>query len=303
MHLFSRLVIIIAFLCIVSKPALALEQKNFVEAKILEHMSVVPKGAQRVPMLTIELHNSCSGSAQLNAVMLEHLGLGNVSDIESMAGWIGDKRVTRSVSSFIDRRFITLRFQKVLLRPCETVSIDILVSFSPEAAAEGNHRFMIRDAKNIDIQGASVTLQSTQPKLAKVVAGESAAHVTVVELALPFPLSFGPKRIVSRFRIESDTKKDQLLEAITLTNNGSAKDADLQKLFVENAKGERLSDIASSLDGDKVRFHFSDPFVLKSGSEHLFIVRSDIRSSRRRTIEFTVEDPEDIEIRNVPRSY
>ncbi len=125
--------------------------------------------------------------------------------------------------------------------------------------------------------------------------GPAQGTLSVGYVSIPLPLTYGSNRILSRFSLTADRSNDHLVTAITLTNEGKAHNADLQNLFITSSDGKRLTDIVTSLDGDTLRFDFDPALRIGKNSGRMFVLRGDIRASRRQTIEFRIQEPSDIE--------
>ncbi|MDD5623429.1 MAG: hypothetical protein PHI23_01825 [Candidatus Peribacteraceae bacterium] len=132
-------------------------------------------------------------------------------------------------------------------------------------------------------------------------AGEAVGSVTVGDLPLTGSVTYGAGRIVARFTLTAEGTRNQRVEAMTLTNRGSARNADLQNLSLENGRGRRVTPVMSRLDGEHICFLFDPPLVLTPHQTQVLQVRADVRASRRRTIKFLLEEASDLlveEVRN-----
>ncbi|MDP7247685.1 MAG: hypothetical protein QF741_03625 [Candidatus Peribacteraceae bacterium] len=121
------------------------------------------------------------------------------------------------------------------------------------------------------------------------VSGEEVGLIEVTYLPWLRRITYGPRRTVLRFSIKADEKNDHRIRAITLTNEGTARNFDLHNLSLPGSR------VVSYMSGNKVRIVFSPPLKLKKNQERLMTMKADIRASRRRTVKFVIKEPSDIE--------
>jgi len=258
----------------------------------------VPRGAMRVPVLNLRLRASCASNVFVHSIEVQRRGLGNIQDIAAVYAVSGDRRLTRARKITNRKGTTQLRFRSFSIPACEYRDVSVLVDFSPDAAISGEHRFILTRASAIDAGSASVLVERMRGRsLRRAVrrtVSRTQGSISVDYLQLNNSIRYGSNRTVARFRLGADGRDDHRIYAITLTNQGTADDQDLQELFLE-AGGRRVSDIKASMSGDQVKLVFSPPLELRKSSDRLFSLKADVRSGVRRTISFIIEEPSDIE--------
>lgn len=251
----------------------------------------VPRGAQRVPFLSLAMTAGCDADVDVREVTVVHDGLGESADLLRVYATDGKRRLTRSRSIDASDRTATLRFfPELTVKACASKTIIIAADIAPDAAAAGEHTLSVE-------LGTDVAVRLSVPEVAPVatVRPKSVGAVAVTFLDLLQPLRFGNSRTLARFRLEADGAADQEIHAITFTNDGKATDDDLRTLRVQNRRRETLTQTAASMDGDRVRLTFDPPLRLDRNDEILLELKGDVRASNRRTVRFTLEEASDLE--------
>lgn len=292
MHIARTFVLLAALLAPASlfaaEPSLTVTQRS------ASHGSI-PKGAQRVPFLTLTLEAACGADATVTELTVAHEGLGDSADIERVYVTEGRRRLTRSASIDASDRTALLRFRPALtIKGCGTRTINIAGDFASTAVAAGEHRLYVASPGGITTS-AVVTLSGRIEERPSVVRPKSVGTVSVSFLKLLQPLRYGNGRTLARFRLEADGEANQEIYAITFTNAGKASDKDLQNLSVRNRRGKFLTNVATAMDGDRVRLTFDPPLRIDRNDEVLLELKGDVKASNRRTVRFTIEEPSDLE--------
>lgn len=255
----------------------------------------VPKGAQRVALLTLSITAPCSDDVILRHIRLKHEGLGSVQDIDRIYALNGFVRKT-SGRSFTSNGFTTLHFRQTMIPACETMELQIAADFSQNASAGSQHSVRLLSAQDFAVRGdAEVYLRNMQQvkRVQTQVIAYDTGTVNVEYRRLTTPVRYGKNRIVSRFVLEPDLKHNQKILQLTLTNNGSVQGNELRNIFITNSRREPLSTVISTMDGDKATFFF-DNLVLEKGKSYLFQMRGDVHASSRETVQFIFDEPSDI---------
>jgi hypothetical protein len=262
-------------------------------------LSTVARGATRVPMLTLTLEASCAAEVPLRSITLYHEGLGQPRDLSAVYLQEGVKRVTRaSVPAQRDGK-ITLRFRGFALKPCEERTLIVMTDLSAEANTGGRHMLALRAGTDIDAGDASVSVTSARA-ITQASAGATAqGTIDVSYLNLQRRVDYGSDRIIARIKLEADSESRHLIDAITFTNDGKARDADLRNLWIGSTRKERLSATLEQLDGDTARMIFEEPLLLDRNASVTLELHADVRASRSRTIRFEIQEASDIEARAV----
>jgi len=254
----------------------------------------VPLGAQRVLMLQLQLTADCSGPVDVRSVSLQRRGLGANDDMKGVYIAEGHRRVS-SVRPIARRDgSVHVYFRTLSLRACEKKTLMVFANFSSNASITGEHRILLTD---IDAGASAVhTLRrETRPSDSRMrTVGVPVGQISVDYLRLTTPVRYGNHRLISRFRLTADNRSDHRVHAISFTNTGTASDADLQNLSIE-FRGRDVTTVATHMDGDRVRLAFEPPFLLRKNHTLQFGLRADVRASRKRTIQFVIEEESDIE--------
>ncbi len=262
---------------------------------LAEHPSAsVPPGAQRVVMLELTFRASCSGDVAVHAVTLTHAGMGALRDVASVYAVHDGQRISRGRALSSGDGTVTLTFRPSLVVPaCGTQEGVIMANFSSDAAATGEHRLALLTAGDIDAGDARVTLEGSAAAPVRRTVGATQGSIAAELLPLLQRVTYGDRRTVARLRLTADGTYDQELQAIMLTNDGSARNSDLQNLTLESSRGQVLARLPTLRDRT-APFVLPSPLFLQRGAVVLLTVRADVRASRRRTIAFTLEEPGDL---------
>lgn len=260
----------------------------------------VPLGAQRVEMLRLKLTASCGADVPVFALTFTHDGAGEASDLARVYALEDQTRITRSaVPGSRDGR-VTVRLRSFSVPRCGVRTLSILADVASTAAAGGEHRLSLRTAADaqtsaaVHIEAPENAPSAAQSPVARPV-GPARGTITAVFLSIPLPVTYGGNRTIARFRLTADGADDHLVTALILTNDGKAKSGDLQKLFLTGSDGRRLTDILPMLEGSTARFTFDPPLRLDRNADRVLVLRADVLASRRRTIDFVLEEESDIE--------
>ncbi len=256
----------------------------------------VPLGAQRVPMLTLRMTASCAKDVHVVSLTLQHQGLGSPQDIAGLSAFFKGVRRSRSAVPSGRRGTATLTLRGVAVPACGTLSVDILGDVKSTAASSGEHAFSVLWAGNVvtDPTVPVVLNLAGDAATRTIPVGNAVGTVTADALPLPSTLTYGSARTIARLRLTAKGD-DRQLTAITFVNDGSARDADLQNLFLETSGHTRLSPTIPALQGDRVRVELQPPLVLRRNEARLVQLLGDVRASRRKTVRLLIQEPGDIE--------
>ncbi|MFA7681933.1 MAG: hypothetical protein WCX61_02795 [Candidatus Peribacteraceae bacterium] len=256
----------------------------------------VPPGAQRVPMLELTLSASCEADIRVASLTVQRRGLGSREDIDAVYLMSGTDRVSNAQSIANRDGTVQLRTTGLFIEACTSKTFVVAVDFSENAAIAGEHRFIFVGPRGVDAGDATVRVRygDTVSRVVRRTAGLSIGIISVENLRVFTSPTWGSQRILARLQLESDGRDDHAISAITLTNNGSARDRDLQNLFIQAGQGMASQRIVT-MDDDHVRFVFDPSLLLQKHTRRILVVRGDVRASRSRTIDFVVEENSDIE--------
>ncbi len=297
----------------------------------------VPPGANRVNMLELKFKARCGGSdVSLKSLALKRKGMGNYRDIKYIYAMHDQTRLSGMHRLNRRDGRIRLRVRSFTIPACEEKTIMIYADFYASAQNAGEHRIVLQSADDIVSSATDIKIfekssratseeeevdsdrlecgsrglymmgsrfSSTEAgqcgaEAATVsVGGEEVGEISVEYLKLLRRVTYGPRRTVARFILRADEKDDHKIRAITMTNEGSARNKDLHNLWLPGSKTSRY------LEGDRVRIVFDPPLIIRKNHERLMTLRADIRASRRRTIKFVVDEPADIEAEVIRGRY
>jgi len=254
----------------------------------------IPLGAQRVPMLTVALKAACTSDVTLRSIRVSHSGLGSTTDIERVYAVDANRRVSRAAGLTRNPAEALLRFGSFKIPACQTKTLNIVADYSPTADVQSEHALSIGsfDAIYADTEDIGGNVETrTQPTR---VAPTTQGTVEVEYLPQLSSVLYGPNRTLLRMRLTAEGD-DVLIRSITLTNDGKARDADLKNLSLGTRTGT-LSNTLATMDGDKAVFTFDPPLLIEKGQDRQLQLNADVRASRKKTIDFEVGEPGDIDV-------
>ena len=255
----------------------------------------VPPGSQRVPMSSFVFSASCQSDVLVEGMQVYHRGLGAQQDVLSVYALVDGRRLGRARSITNRDGRVFLRFRRFIIPACGTSTVVLYANFSASASVAGEHRLELRSESDV-LASVPVFLRrsSTNDRFVRT-SGRTVGSVAFEYVDLTSPIRYGRNRLVSRFRLEADRTDHHLIRSIRMRNLGSAQGMELQNLFLESNRRERLTRVTPFLDGDFVQLVFDPPFLLKKSHKKLFGLRADVRAKSRKTIQFVIEEPGDID--------
>ncbi len=151
----------------------------------------VPRGAQRVPLLSVVFTVPCSGDATLSSLTIRHTGAGDAADIDGVYVEQAGKRVS-TVATFT-HGLTTPRLRNLVLPRCTETRLEVMGDVSETAAPDGVHVFRYVSA---ELHGAfPVQVMASVPAgVLNVRAGDSLAQTRVDILPLLLPITYGTQR-------------------------------------------------------------------------------------------------------------
>ncbi len=266
-----------------------------------QQSSGAPRGATRVPFLNLTFSASCDEDVTLNSVEVKHGGLGNSDDLSSVYVFSSSRRVSRAVQFDTNSQRATIRFLRGIVIPkCDVVTMQLFADISRDADPSGEHTISIPSATSIQSSAAHVNLQASEPSVV-VTKPKVEGSIEVRMLPADKRPRYGSRARVARIQLSSDNQSAHKIESITLTNRGSARSLDLQQIYLENSRGEQISNIISKMDEKYITFRFDPRFVLPRSTTVIWNVRGMVRGSITKTFQFTVEEASDITAEAVKR--
>ncbi|MBM3230948.1 hypothetical protein FJZ28_01325 [Candidatus Peregrinibacteria bacterium] len=256
--------------------------------------TTVPPGAQRVPMLRLRMTASCAADVSVDTVRVLRKGLGSNADISAVYFYHRGSRISQAREIANKNGSVDFALRTVIVPACETEELMLYADFSATASAAAEHRFELAD-DGVAALNANVRIDHRRGAYIRKTSGAPVGQIAVGYLDLNQSIRYGSRRLVLRFTLEADSGDDQVVSAITFTNQGSARDEDLQNVYVD-FRARSISTVASSMDDDTVRVEFSPPLLIERGQKLSFGLRADVRSGYSRTVRFVVEEPSDIQV-------
>lgn len=253
------------------------------------------RGSQRVGMLDLTFKAGCDGDAVLETLTVHHRGLGDSNDIARIYALQDGRRITRSRSFDTKNRTAELRFRGMTIPACDEATLTIAADIASDAEVSGEHALSLRTPSDITLASGEATLRSASSSLSVRTAPVSKGVITASYPDLRGnTIRFGKNRLVGRIKLEADRESDHFIHAITITNDGKAREADLSNIGFFAGDGTKLSSV-SSMKADAIHFLFKDPIVLRKNQSRQFEIRASVNASRRKTVRLLIEEPGDIE--------
>lgn len=257
----------------------------------------VPKGANGVAMLSLDLKASCEDDVEIDNLTILHEGFGQTSDIAGVYVAVDGARQSRRRSIDSEDQTAEVRFiTPLVVQKCETVTLDVVADFNSSATVSGEHNLVVELPSDISSNAKSVDgnfpLRGNTFKVAAVTSGQvdatyrtvSPDEVKVGETATP----------LARFELEADAVEDQTIYSITMEQAGTASDADVANLKVRRVDGTVISNTVASLVGDRATFVFDPPLTIKQGDSVTLEVVGDIVGGASDTVILQFEETSDI---------
>ena len=255
-----------------------------------ERTRTIPPGAQHVPMLHLYMQASCDSAVTLEALNLQRRGLGDRRDIQSLYAVSGYQRLTRLRGVTSKDGSVQLRFRRLTIPPCQTLDVQILADFQPDSAVSGQHALVLRSVET----DAVVRFQEDATIAPVRTAGITQGTIRATMLPLHGRVRVGGRRIVARLQLRAEGQGNHMVSAIRFTNAGSARNADLQNLYIQSGYRSSVFTVVPSMIGDTVTVPIQPPLQLSRGQSRIVTLRADVASGARRTLRFILEEPSDI---------
>jgi hypothetical protein len=258
-------------------------------------------GSQRVPMLTLAVQASCDASVGIESIQVRRRGLGQSTDISAVYAMANGTRLNRS-SQLNRAGFTQLRFRNLTVAACEKLLIQVMADFAEDAQIAGEHWFEVVSPSDIATTATSVKLLSGKEQVRRSTGGGPSVGVISVEYPrLLTTVRYGAGRTVARLRLSADGSNDHAIHSITLTNDGSARNSNLQNIVLRAGRNRHISAVLRQMQKDKVKLVLKPPLLLSKNQSRLLEVQADVRASRSRTLKLIIEQSSDIEAQVVRR--
>jgi hypothetical protein len=259
----------------------------------------IPLGAQRIEMLKLDIFASCDSDLTVRSITLTHKGKGDLQDIARVYALSNGQRISRARGFSGRDPKLLLELRRFTVPACKTRTVSIAADFAVDAASSGEHQLVFDIANDVDADGVLMFPDWEAEGPLRRIAPKAEGTVSVEYLSITTPVSYGSRRIVSRIRLKADNTRDVAVRSVMLLNRGSARNTDLQNLYLETSRGTARTETVESLDNRTVTLVFTEPLVVERRAEVVLHLRADVRGRSNRTMRFEVEEPGDIQLEAV----
>ncbi len=254
----------------------------------------IAPGMQRIPMLDIMIDASCTSDVALYDLTVRRKGLGLNSDIDRVYVMSNGKRISRTRQVSNNRGDISFHFRNQIIPACGSKTLSVFADFSTSASIAGEHTFVIENEYDLGSSASKIILdKGPMVYPTKRTSGRVIGTISVDYLNVTSPVRYGNNRTIQRFVLEADNRTHHIIESITFTNEGSARNADLQDLYLQAGR-KIMTNILPWMEGDRITFYFDPPVSLRKNHRRKFELKADVMASRSRTIRLEIEEPSDI---------
>lgn len=262
----------------------------------------IPNNASSIPVTKLDLTASYQSDVTLNSLTLRLQGLVNSSDISRV--WVTDETGVRlgNLASMTSENFATLTFptSPVIIRSGSTKTLTVLVSLASSVSTGKTFSLGLASASDVTSTAEKVVLSGSIYGNLMSTSGYQMGTFTFTPQATSGTYDIGSTGVeIGRFQLshnDNSTKKNALLQQITLRNEGTATLVDsVEKLYLDYA-GQKLT-ASAVLDGRYVHFSFANGgFLYDYGKTKSFTIRGDIvgATSNNNTLQFRLQRAEDL---------
>ncbi len=257
----------------------------------------VPKGAVGVVLASLDLTADCADDVWVDEVTVLHEGFGDESDIDGLYLAMDGGRVSRKRTLDSQDQTASLRMSDPLMvEACETVTLDVVADFATSATASAEHNIAVELPS--DIQSNAVDTEGTFPlrgntfRVATVTAGTLTVDYRTVS---PDEVEVGDEGVVvGKFELSTNSVEDQTIYSMTLEQNGTAGDGDLQNLRIARTDGTVLTNTVVTTTGDFVTLTFDPPFTILEGDKVTLEVLADVTGGAGDNVVMHFEETSDV---------
>jgi len=257
----------------------------------------VPKGAIGVVLASLDLTADCADDVWIDEITVLHEGFGDESDIDGLYLAVDGGRVSRKRTLDSQDQTASLRLSDPLMvEACETTTVDIVADFATSATASAEHNIAVELPS--DFQSNAQDTEGTFPlrgntfRVATVTAGTLSVDYRTVS---PDQGEVGDEDVVvGKFELSTDSVEDQTIYSMTLEQNGTAGDGDLQNIRIARTDGTVLTNVVTSTKSDFVTLTFDPPFTILEGDKITLEVLADITGGAGDTVVMHFEETSDL---------
>lgn len=253
-----------------------------------------PRGATRVPFATLQLSASCDADITVEQIDVRHVGLGESRDVQGVYLMSGFRRLSRSTTFSDSGRTASLRMRGVTVPRCGAMEIQVLGDIAPDAHVAGEHGIELVGVAGIESDAASVRVERGTDRVRVRTSPTAAGALSVVFLRTHDRLSYNRLVTVARMQVSADNVTDHVLRRVTLTNGGTARNHDLEDLYLETSGGEVVSNVVAKMDGNTVSLTFDPSFHVKRGQTRVLELKALVKGSAYKTVSFSIEEDGDL---------
>jgi hypothetical protein len=253
----------------------------------------VPRGATRIPMMTLSVSTSCTNDVKLQSIDIKHKGLGNVADISNVYAMDDFRRLSRGVH-FERNGNATLSFPNLTIKKCSAMNITIYTDMSSDADIAGEHGVTITGAPDIHTSAATTTFNQSDDTKRVIATPKQNGTLTVNFLPISTLLRYGRIETVARMQFTTDNQSAQLIKKVTLKNRGDARDMNLINFTIETPSGKVLSRLQQRMDAKNVTLEFSPSYILPRSTTVVLVLKAEVKSNYKK-VDFYLEEPADLD--------
>lgn len=257
------------------------------------HLDAIPIAATHVRLLPLVFHAGCEGDVQIEYIRIKRFGPGDSADIQGIYILSDARRVTRTGTISSSGQTVLLGLKDVVVPKCKSLRLDTAIDIKRGTAAGSRFALSIESATDIkstaEVTTGDFPLRTKEPL--KVVPDEvGSVVVTFVPIG---KIQAVRDETLARFTIEASGGTHQLLQGITLTNKGTARNEEIRNLYLTQRGGKTLSPIVKTLTDDTVTLTYSQPYFLRQGQRVTFELRGTAYRTAK-SINFVLEEASDL---------
>jgi S-layer homology domain len=257
----------------------------------------VPKGANGVVLMSLDLSASCDDSVSLSNLTVLHEGFGSETDIDGIYATVDGARVSRKRTIDSQDQTSDLRFTSPLtVAACGTKTVDIVADFNSTAVTAAEHNIAVELASDFMSNARSVTgnfpMRGNTFKVAAVTSGKITIEYRSVS---PTKVEVGDMgKVLGKFEVSTDSVEDQTIYSMTVQNDGSSDDDSLNNLKIRRTDGTVLTNTVAMMDDGYATFVFDPPFTVLQGDKITLEVVGDVVGGAADDIQMIFEETSDI---------
>jgi hypothetical protein len=255
----------------------------------------IAQGASRIPLGILNLSASCDADIHINSIRLQHRGFGDMKDVRGVYLMNGFRRISRARGFDARSRLADLRIPNLVIPACSAVRFDVLADFQQNATVASEHGIGLLSSSDIQSTAKATVLEEAHLREVVMTTPKKEGTISVNFLSVNSRVSYGHREIVARIQFTADGANDMLLKKMTLRNLGDARDMHLINFTLENRIETVLTTPSQRMKGRYVSLEFSPTYVLERGKTIVLLLKANMKGSRSDTINFTLEEPSDLE--------